>query len=61
LRSAGLNIPLEVDGNVSFDNIPKMVAAGADILVAGTSSLFSRAGSMEQNMGKILSARSLTV
>jgi len=29
-----------VDGNVSFDNIPTMVAAGADELVAGTSSLF---------------------
>ena len=56
LSRAGLSIPLEVDGNVSFDNIPKMVAAGADIIVAGTSSLFSRAGSMEQNMRNIRSA-----
>lgn len=31
---------VEVDGNVSWANIPPMVAAGADILVAGTSSLF---------------------
>jgi ribulose-phosphate 3-epimerase len=31
---------VEVDGNVSWENIPRMVAAGADILVAGTSSLF---------------------
>jgi ribulose-phosphate 3-epimerase len=38
-----LAIPLQVDGNVSIANIPAMVAAGADILVAGTSSVF-RAG-----------------
>jgi ribulose-phosphate 3-epimerase len=31
---------VEVDGNVSWANIPSMIAAGADILVAGTSSLF---------------------
>ncbi len=46
----GLDIPLEVDGNVSFGNIPKMVAAGADILVAGTSSLFNQAASTSKNM-----------
>jgi len=33
---------VEVDGNVSWENIPRMVAAGADILVAGTSSLFQK-------------------
>jgi ribulose-phosphate 3-epimerase len=31
---------IAVDGNVSWENIPKMLAAGADILVAGSSSLF---------------------
>ncbi len=31
---------VEVDGNVSWANIPAMIAAGADVLVAGTSSLF---------------------
>ncbi len=34
------NIMIEVDGNVSFENAKKMRAAGADIFVAGTSSLF---------------------
>ena len=34
------NIIIEVDGNCSFDNIPKMYKAGAEIFVAGTSSLF---------------------
>jgi len=46
----GPNIPIEVDGNVSFANIPKMVAAGADILVAGTSSVFSRDAGLPRNM-----------
>ena len=53
LRNASLNIPLEVDGNVSFEHIPEMVRRGADILVAGTSSLFSRTGTAAQNMQRI--------
>ncbi|MCE5344229.1 MAG: ribulose-phosphate 3-epimerase [Eubacteriales bacterium] len=35
------NIRLEVDGNCSFENAPKMRAAGADVFVAGTSSIFN--------------------
>ena len=34
------HIPIEVDGNCSFENIPKMEAAGANIFVVGTSSIF---------------------
>lgn len=33
-------IEIEVDGNVSFENAKKMREAGADIFVAGTSSIF---------------------
>ena len=33
---------IEVDGNVSWENIPRMVEAGADVLVLGTSSVFNR-------------------
>lgn len=40
LDACGSSAAVEVDGNVSWENIPRMVAAGADILVAGTSSLF---------------------
>jgi ribulose-phosphate 3-epimerase len=40
LDRAGSDAALEVDGNVSWENIPAMLRAGADILVAGTSSLF---------------------
>jgi ribulose-phosphate 3-epimerase len=37
-------IEIEVDGNVSFENARRMREAGADIFVAGTSSLFKRDG-----------------
>ena len=41
LREAGgHDYLIEVDGNVSWANIPMMLEAGADVLVAGTSSLF---------------------
>ena len=35
------HVRIEVDGNVSFENAVKMRAAGADVFVAGTSSVFS--------------------
>jgi ribulose-phosphate 3-epimerase len=40
----GLVIEIEVDGNVSWDNIPRMISAGATVLVAGSSSLYDGAG-----------------
>jgi ribulose-phosphate 3-epimerase len=49
LEDYGANIPIEVDGNVSFEKIPRMVAAGADILVAGTSSIFCKDGTLLEN------------
>lgn len=33
-------VRIQVDGNCSFENIPKMKASGADIFVVGTSSVF---------------------
>ena len=35
-----LDIKISVDGNVNYENIPKMVSSGADILVGGSSGLF---------------------
>jgi ribulose-phosphate 3-epimerase len=52
LDDLGVDIPIEVDGNVSFENIPRIVAAGAEILVAGTSSLFHPEGSLRENFRK---------
>jgi len=39
---------IQVDGNVSWENIPKMVDAGADVLVLGTSSVFNDKQSREE-------------
>ena len=40
LNSINSNIKIEVDGNVSYENALLMSKAGADIFVAGTSSVF---------------------
>lgn len=42
LTARGLDLDIEVDGNVSWENIPLMVAAGGNLLVTGTSSVFVR-------------------
>ena len=52
LADHGASIPVMVNGNVSFQNIPRMVAAGADILVAGTSSWFCEKSSLAENVEK---------
>jgi len=46
----GLAIEIEVDGNVSWENVPKMVDAGADVLVAGSSSLFEKGSDLRENI-----------
>ncbi len=46
-------VAIEIDGRVSFDNIPGLVEAGADILVAGTQSLFHREAGLEENLARI--------
>ena len=47
------HLPIQVDGNVSFENIPAMVAAGADCLVAGTSSIFHSGAGWNENIGRL--------
>ena len=59
LDERGINLPIEVDGNVSFENIPKMVSAGADILVGGTSSVFHKSGSRAENVQRTQQAIAL--
>ena len=48
-------IEIEVDGNVSWENIPRMVDAGGNVLVAGTSSLFNGKAGLEQNIERMRS------
>jgi ribulose-phosphate 3-epimerase len=56
LKENGFEIPIMVDGNVSFANIPRMVAAGAEILVAGTSSWFNGQWPLLENVEKTRAA-----
>lgn len=54
LDEAGyLNIEIEVDGNVSFVNAKRMSEAGADIFVAGSSSVFSKEAFLPQNIARL--------
>jgi ribulose-phosphate 3-epimerase len=53
VESEGLAVEIEVDGNVSWENIPRMVAAGAQNLVAGTSSLYDPASGLEANLERL--------
>lgn len=46
------HVRIEVDGNVSFDNAVRMRAAGADMFVCGTSSIFSKSGTLEENAAR---------
>ncbi len=44
------NIEIEVDGNVSFENVKLMKFAGANIFVAGTSSIFNKNMSINEGI-----------
>ena len=46
------DVLIEVDGNVSFENAVKMREAGADIFVCGTSSVFSKEGTIAENIAR---------
>lgn len=47
------NIMIEVDGNVSFENAAKMRRAGADIFVAGTSSVYAKGLTVTEGVDKL--------
>lgn len=51
--NCGHEILLEVDGNVSFENAARMSALGANIFVAGTSSLYQKGGSIAENCRRL--------
>ena len=47
------NIEIQVDGNVSMENIPKMIKCGATMLVGGTSSVFRKGYSIPESVKAI--------
>ena len=49
----GWSVDIEVDGNVSWRNIPRMLEAGATVLVAGSSSLFDGEADLGANLGRM--------
>jgi len=53
VSARGLDVEIEVDGNVSWENIPRMVEAGARVLVAGSSSLFDGKADLAQNLRRM--------
>ncbi|MBF0107541.1 MAG: ribulose-phosphate 3-epimerase [Deltaproteobacteria bacterium] len=48
-----LALSICVEGNVNHQNIPKMVAAGCDVLIAGTSGLFMRGLPLRDSISKM--------
>jgi len=53
VQARGLDIEIEVDGNVSWDNVPRMIEAGAGVLVAGSSSLFDGKAELRENLRRM--------
>ena len=47
------HVEIQVDGNVSFENAKKMRAAGANIFVAGTSSVFTSDATLDEGIPKL--------
>ena len=47
------NTDIEVDGNVSFENAVKMSEAGANIFVAGSSSIWSAGADVAENTARL--------
>ena len=49
-------LEIEVDGNVSFENAKLMKEAGANIFVAGTSSVFKSGLTLEEGISDLRNA-----
>ena len=47
------NLQIQVDGNVSFENIPVMVRNGATMLVGGTSSIFRKEHTISESVSSM--------
>jgi ribulose-phosphate 3-epimerase len=51
-----LDVEIGVDGNVNYENIPKMISAGADVLVGGSSGLFRKNFPLSDSLNKLEAA-----
>ncbi|MEE8535746.1 MAG: hypothetical protein V3S45_06830, partial [Kiloniellales bacterium] len=50
IDAAGRTIDLEVDGGVNLETAPRVIAAGADVLVAGSAAFRGGAGAYADNI-----------
>lgn len=53
IDDSGRTIDLEVDGGINFDTAPRAIAAGADVLVAGTATFTGGPGEYEANIRRL--------
>lgn len=53
IDTMALETKISVDGNVNYENVPYMVAAGADILVGGSSGLFRRDMPLKDSVARL--------
>ena len=56
IEAKGLDTSIEVDGRISIESIPDLIEAGSDILVLGSTSLFSGDKDTKNNIQKIKAA-----
>jgi len=56
IERTGRNIDLEVDGGINFETAPLAIAAGADVLVAGTATFGGGPGAYAGNIARMRGA-----
>jgi ribulose-phosphate 3-epimerase len=59
IRASGRDIRLSVDGGIDTQTAPRVVAAGADVLVAG-SAVFGGSGDLAANIGALRASATAT-
>ncbi len=57
LDALGRDIDLEVDGGINFETAPKAIAAGANVLVAGTATFNGGPASYQENIRRLRQSR----
>lgn len=55
-RERNIDLPIQVDGNISAETAALTIKAGAEILVAGTSSVFHSGGTLGENLSSFRDA-----
>jgi len=53
IDAAGLKVELEVDGGINNDTAPRVIAAGANVLVAGTATFKGGPAAYAKNMARL--------